>query len=115
MRTPARLCRWPQSCSGTGTTPRLSIGRKDHMFPPRCLVAGTLVVVLTIVPALASAAEPAPAGRIKLASGKVFVVRANAVVPAVAGPGPFQAANPPPGPHGPLGLTRNADTPVCPR
>src|SRR5258705_4220619 len=112
MRAPARLCRWPQSCSGTGTTPRLSIGRKDHMFPPRCLVAGTLVVVLTIVPALASAAEPAPAGRIKLASGKVFVVRANAVVPAVAGHGALPAETPRPRPPGRLGITLNDHTPA---
>jgi len=82
------------------------------MFPPRCLVAGALVVVLTIVPALASAAEPAAAGRIKLASGAVFVVRANAVVPAVAGQVLFEADTLRTGADGRVGITLNDDTRV---
>jgi hypothetical protein len=80
------------------------------MLPPRSVIAGVLVVVMT--PAWASAAEPAAAGRIKIASGSVFVVRGNAVAPATAGQVLFEADTLRTGADGRLGITLNDDTRV---
>ena len=73
-------------------------------------IAGALVVV--IVPLVASAAEPGAAGRIKVVSGPVFVVRANVVTPATAGQALFEADTLRTGANGRVGITLNDDTRV---
>jgi len=82
------------------------------MFPPRSFVAGALVLVLVVTPTVASAAAPAAAGRIKIVSGSVSVVRANAVLPAKAGQVLFEADTLRTGADGRVGVTLNDDTRV---
>jgi hypothetical protein len=70
---------------------------------------GALVLVLGAVPAFAQ--DPAAAaGRIKIASGAVFVVRASGTVPAQAGQPVFEADTLRTGPDGRLGVTLKDDT-----
>ena len=73
-------------------------------------IAGALLVVS--VPIWASAAEPGAAGRIKVVSGSVFVVRANVATPATAGQPIFQADTVRTGADGRVGITLNDDTRV---
>jgi hypothetical protein len=81
--------------------------------------AGCTVIALTLVfvttaamPAFAGRLqqEPTVAGRIKIASGSVFVVRAGATVPAQAGQVVFEADTLRTGADGRLGLTLKDDT-----
>jgi hypothetical protein len=70
---------------------------------------GALVLVLGAVPAFAQ--DPAAAaGRIKIASGAVFVVRASGTVPAQAGQPVFEADTLRTGADGRLGVTLKDDT-----
>jgi hypothetical protein len=59
-----------------------------------------------------SAQEPAAVGRIKIASGSVFVVRASGLLPAQAGQVLFEADGLRTGPDGRIGITLNDDTRV---
>ncbi len=54
--------------------------------------------------------EPAPAGKIKIASGAVFIVRAGQTIPAQAGQPVFEADTLKTGADGRLGLTLKDDT-----
>lgn len=77
------------------------------------IIALALAVVATVAaPAIAWAqpAEPTAAGRIKIASGAVFIVRAGATIPAQAGQSVFEADTLRTGPDGRLGITLKDDT-----
>jgi hypothetical protein len=69
-------------------------------------------VTTVVTPAIARAqqAEPTAAGRIKIASGAVFIVRAGATIPAQAGHPVFEADTLRTGPDGRLGITLKDDT-----
>jgi hypothetical protein len=77
----------------------------------KCSVA-VLAFVLAAAPALAAGfqQEPTAAGRIKIASGSVFIVRAGATIPAQAGQVVFEADTLRTGADGRLGLTLKDDT-----
>jgi hypothetical protein len=70
--------------------------------------AGILVLALAAAPAFGQ--EPPAAGRIKIASGSVFVVRAGAVLPAQAGQVVYEADSLRTGVDGRLGVTLKDDT-----
>jgi len=77
------------------------------------VIALALVVVATAAtPAFAGRVqqEPTAAGRIKIASGSVFIVRAGATIPAQAGQVVFEADTLRTGADGRLGLTLKDDT-----
>jgi len=68
-----------------------------------------LVLMFTVVPAFAQ--EPAAAaGRIKIASGAVFIVRGNNTTPAQAGQAVYEADTLRTGADGKLGITLKDDT-----
>jgi hypothetical protein len=71
---------------------------------------GALALVLVASPAFAQ--QPSAAGRIKVASGSVFILRAGALVPAQAGQVIFEADSLKTGPDGRLGITLKDDTRV---
>ena len=71
--------------------------------------AGAVALVLATSPAFAQ--QPA-AGRIKVASGAVFIVRAGGLVPAEAGQDVFEADSLRTGADGRLGITMKDDTRV---
>jgi hypothetical protein len=77
----------------------------------RCSVIA-LALVLAAAPALAAGQqqEPTAAGRIKIASGSVFIVRAGAAIPAQPGQVVFEADTLRTGVDGRLGLTLKDDT-----
>jgi hypothetical protein len=72
---------------------------------------GALVIMATATTALAQPSQSA-AGRIKIASGAAFIVRAGSVVPAQAGAMVFEADALRTGPDGRLGITLKDDTRV---
>jgi hypothetical protein len=72
---------------------------------------GALVVVFAAVPAFAQQTQT-PAGRIKIASGSVFIVRGGALLTAQAGQAIFEADSLRTGADGRLGLTLKDDTRV---
>lgn len=78
------------------------------MISPRS-GAGALALVLTALPAFAQ--QPS-AGRIKVASGTVFIVRAGGPVQAQAGQDVFEADTLRTGADGRLGITMHDDTRV---
>lgn len=71
-----------------------------------------LALGLAAAPAFAGGVlqEPTAAGRIKIASGSVFIVRAGATIPAQAGQPVFEADTLRTGADGRLGLTLKDDT-----
>ena len=71
-------------------------------------IAGAVVVVM--FPVWASAADPAAAGRIKVVSGSVFIVRAAGTIQATAGQELFEADTLRTGADGRVGITLNDDT-----
>ena len=73
--------------------------------------AGALALVFAAAPAFAQVPQNA-AGRIKVASGAVFIVRAGALVPAQAGQEVFEADGLKTGSDGRLGITLKDDTRV---
>jgi hypothetical protein len=77
----------------------------------RCSVLA-LALVLAAAPAFAGGQqqEPTAAGRIKIASGSVFIVRAGATIPAQPGQVVFEADTLRTGADGRLGLTLKDDT-----
>lgn len=81
-----------------------------HVFTCR-IWFGALVLVVAAAPAFAQEPQHA-AGRIKVASGSVFIVRAGAVVPAYAGQAIFEADTLKTGADGRLGVTLKDDTRV---
>jgi hypothetical protein len=78
------------------------------MNPRRWFGASVLVLATTAV----SAQQPAAVGRIKIASGSVFIVRASGLVPAKAGQDVFEADGLRTGPDGRVGITLKDDTRV---
>jgi hypothetical protein len=74
---------------------------------PRRLI-GACVLVVAAAPAAAQ--EPSAAGRIKIASGSVFIVRAGDQKPAQVGQAVFEADTLKTGPDGRLGVTLKDDT-----
>jgi hypothetical protein len=72
---------------------------------------GALLLVFATVPAFAQPTQT-PAGRIKIASGSVFIVRGGAVLTAQAGQAIFEADSLRTGADGRLGLTLKDDTRV---
>lgn len=79
------------------------------MHAPRWMI-GAVALVLSAAPAFAQ--QPAGVGRIKVASGSVFIVRAGGSVPAQAGQVVFEADGLRTGADGRLGITLNDDTRV---
>ena len=73
--------------------------------------AGALALVFAAAPAFAQVPQNA-AGRIKVASGSVFIVRAGALGPAQAGQEVFEADGLKTGADGRLGITLKDDTRV---
>ena len=71
-------------------------------------IAGAVVVVM--FPVWASAADPGAAGRIKVVSGPVFIVRAAGTLQATAGQALFEADTLRTGADGRVGITLNDDT-----
>jgi hypothetical protein len=71
-----------------------------------------LALVLAAAPAMAEGLmqEPTPAGRIKISSGSVSIVRAGATIPAHVGQVVFEADTLKTGTDGRLGLTLKDDT-----
>jgi hypothetical protein len=80
------------------------------MFARRILF-GAVALVAAVVPASAQQPQSA-AGRIKVASGSAFIVRAGAPVPAQAGQLIFEADSLKTGADGRLGITLKDDTRV---
>ncbi len=76
----------------------------------RRIFAAVSVMVLAAVPALAQ--QPAQAGRIKVVSGSVQIVRGGALVPAQVGQSVFEADAVRTGPDGRVGITLQDDTRV---
>jgi len=72
---------------------------------------GALALVAATAPAFAQQPQ-SPAGRIKVASGSAFIVRAGALVPAQAGQMVFEADGLKTGADGRLGITLKDDTRV---
>lgn len=70
------------------------------------------VFALTVLAGPAFAQQPAAAGRIKLASGQVFVVRGGTSVPATVGQEVFESDSLRTGSDGRLGITLKDDTRV---
>jgi hypothetical protein len=70
---------------------------------------GVLALALAAVPAFAQSPQGA-AGRIKVASGSAFIVRAGALVPAQAGQMVFEADSLRTGADGRLGIALKDDT-----
>ena len=68
--------------------------------------------VFVLATTAVSAQEPAAVGRIKIASGSVFIVRAGGLVPAKAGQDVFEADGLRTGPDGRVGITLKDDTRV---
>jgi hypothetical protein len=68
--------------------------------------------VLMLAATAVSAQEPAAIGRVKIASGSVFIVRASGLVPAQAGQAVFEADGLRTGPDGRIGITLQDDTRV---
>jgi hypothetical protein len=71
---------------------------------------GALALLVVASPAFAQ--QPDAAGRIKVASGSVFIVRGGALVPAQAGQVIFEADSLKTGADGRLGVTLKDDTRV---
>ena len=71
-------------------------------------LVGAWVLMLAAVPAFGQ--QPAAAGRIKVASGSAFVVRAGTAVPANVGDVLFEADGLRTGANGRLGITLKDDT-----
>ena len=83
------------------------------MKPRLSIIALALAVMATTAsPAFARAQQPDPtaAGRVKIASGTVFVVRAGATIPAQAGQPVFEGDTLRTGADGRLGVTLKDDT-----
>jgi hypothetical protein len=80
------------------------------MLTLRRSIAG--VLLFGLVPTGASAADPAAAGRIKVVSGAVFVVRGDVAARAALGQVVFEAVTLRTGPDGRVGITLNDDTRV---
>jgi hypothetical protein len=73
--------------------------------------AGVVAVVLAVAaPVLAQ--EPAAAGRIKVASGSVFILRQSSLIPAEAGQVVFEGDGLKTGDDGRIGITLKDDTRV---
>ena len=77
----------------------------------RMAVGGVVLFLAASTPAFAQ--QPTAAGRIKLASGSVFVVRAGSVLPAAVGQVVYEADVLRSGGDGHLGITLKDDTRVA--
>ena len=74
--------------------------------------AGVVALMVVLMTSPAYGQQPAAAGRIKVASGSVFVVRGGAAAPAQAGQVVYEADTLRTGADGRLGVTLNDDTRV---
>jgi hypothetical protein len=74
--------------------------------------AGVVALMVALMTSPAYGQQPAAAGRIKVASGSVFVVRGGAAEPAQAGQAVYEADTLRTGADGRLGVTLNDDTRV---
>jgi len=83
---------------------------RPYMAHQLRLIIGVFVSILVTAPAFAQ--EPAAAGRIKVVSGAVYLVRGNSAVPAQAGQVVYQADVLRTGADGRVGLTLKDDTRV---
>ena len=72
-------------------------------------IVGCILVVL-VVPIWASAAQQSAAGRVKVVSGSVFIVRGGVAAPAAANQVLFEADTLRTGADGRLGITLSDDT-----
>ena len=72
--------------------------------------AAIVAIVSLLVAVPARAAEPAPAGQIKVVSGSAFIVRGNTVLPAAIGQRVFESDKVRTGSDGRLGITLKDDT-----
>jgi hypothetical protein len=68
------------------------------------------VLVLTLAAAPAFGQPPSPAGRIRIASGSAFIVRAGELVPAQTGQAVYESDSLRTGADGRLGVTLKDDT-----
>ncbi len=73
-------------------------------------LAGVLALILAAAPGFAQ--QPEAAGRIKVASGSVFILRAGAITPAQAGLAVYEADTLRTGADGRIGVTLKDDTRV---
>lgn len=73
----------------------------------RCCAVALALLVSTASPAIC---QPAPAGRIKIASGSVAIVRQGVVTPAAVGDLVYEADSLRTGGDGRLGVTLKDDT-----
>jgi hypothetical protein len=81
---------------------------RDSAATFRASVALLALWLAVATPAFAQ--QPVPAGRIKIASGAVFIIRAGAPVPAQAGDVVYEADALKTGPDGRIGITLKDDT-----
>jgi hypothetical protein len=72
--------------------------------------AAIVAIVSLLIAAPARAAEPAPAGQLKVVSGSAFIVRGNTVLPAAIGQRVFESDKVRTGSDGRLGITLRDDT-----
>lgn len=87
--------------------------RGSHGFCDTHVNRGTLLMCAACLLAAApSFAQPVVAGRVKVASGAVFIVRADSVVPAQLGQVVYEADGLRTGADGRIGITLNDDTRV---
>jgi hypothetical protein len=91
------------SCRGIG-------GRRSASAPLRVVRISACVVLLLLASAVASARQREAAGRIKIASGAVFIVRADDTMPAKAGLDVYEADTLRTGADGSVGITLKDDT-----
>jgi hypothetical protein len=73
---------------------------------------GVVALMVALMTSPAYGQQPAAAGRIKVASGSVFVVRGGTATPAQAGQAVYEADTLRTGADGRLGVTLNDDTRV---
>ena len=82
----------------------------ESSWTRRVLRLSACAIVLVLVAHPAAAQDRAAAGRIKIASGSAFVVRANSTIPAQAGQDVYEADTLKTGNDGRLGLSLKDDT-----
>jgi hypothetical protein len=80
----------------------------ERHMKARHLGLASLALVLLAAPTFAQ--QPSPAGRIKVASGSAFIVRAGASLPAEVGQSVFESDGLRTGEDGRLGITLEDDT-----
>lgn len=90
--------------------PRCFGGRPSRRAYRRAVRALVCALLVALGASVASAQERESAGRIKIASGSVFIVRANNTMPAKAGQDVYEADTLRTGSDGSVGITLKDDT-----